>query len=126
MRKEVIGAGKDVTEAQENARIALGAGPLDDIQYEVIYAGKKGFLGFMSKPAQVKAYIETPDKEEKVAVKDEARLYIDALEKEIRKRIGRKIKISSGKKAHKVEIEYTDDRDLEALLKLIAGEDIFD
>ena len=65
MRKEVIGAGKDVTEAQENARIALGAGPLDDIQYEVIYAGKKGFLGFMSKPAQVKAYIETPDKEEK-------------------------------------------------------------
>ena len=46
--------------------------------------------------------------------------------KEIRKRIGRKIKISSGKKAHKVEIEYTDDRDLEALLKLIAGEDIFD
>ena len=65
MKKEVIASGKDVTEAQENARAALGAGPLDDVQYEVIYAGKKGFLGFMSKPAQVKAYIESPEKEEK-------------------------------------------------------------
>ena len=74
----------------------------------------------------VKSINTAPDKEEKTDTKDEARLYIDALEKEIRKRIGRKIKISSGKKAHKVEIEYTDDRDLEALLKLIAGEDIFD
>ena len=66
MKKEVIASGKDVTEAQENARAALGAGPLDDVQYEVIYAGKKGFLGFMSKPAQVRAYIESPEKEEKV------------------------------------------------------------
>lgn len=65
MKKEVIASGKDVTEAQENARAALGAGPLDDVQYEVIYAGKKGFLGFMSKPAQVRAYIESPEKEEK-------------------------------------------------------------
>ena len=65
MKKEVIASGKDVTEAQENARAALGAGPLDDVQYEVLYAGKKGFLGFMSKPAQVKAYIESPEKEEK-------------------------------------------------------------
>ncbi len=65
MKKEVIASGKDVTEAQENARAALGAGPLDDVQYEVIYAGKKGFLGFMSKPAQVRAYIESAEKEEK-------------------------------------------------------------
>ena len=65
MIKEVIASGKDVTEAQENARAALGAGLLDDVQYEVVYAGKKGFLGFMSKPAQVRAYIETPDKDEK-------------------------------------------------------------
>ncbi len=65
MKKEVIASGKDVTEAQEHARAALGAGPLDDVQYEVIYAGKKGFLGFMSKPAQVRAYIESPEKDEK-------------------------------------------------------------
>ena len=61
--KEVIATGKDVAEAQENAKAALGAGPLDDVSYDVIYAGKKGFLGFMSKPAQVRAYIEAPDKE---------------------------------------------------------------
>ena len=62
--REVTASGKDVTEAQENARLALGANLLDDVQYEVIYAGKKGFLGFMSKPAQVRAYIEAPDKED--------------------------------------------------------------
>ena len=62
MIKEVIASGQDVIEAKENARAALGAGPLDDVQFEVIYAGKKGFLGFMSKPAQVRAFIETPDK----------------------------------------------------------------
>ena len=62
--KEVIASGKDVAEAQENARLALGADLLDDVQYDVIYAGKKGFLGFMSKPAQVRAYIEGPDKED--------------------------------------------------------------
>ncbi len=59
-------------------------------------------------------------------IKKEADMYISALEKEVRKRIGRKIKIHTKGKTHKVEIEYTDDRDLETLLKLIAGEDIFD
>ena len=64
MIKEVIASGKDLAEAQENARLALGAGPLDDVQYDVVYLGKKGFLGFMSKPAQVRAYIETNDGED--------------------------------------------------------------
>ena len=30
MLKETIATGKDILEAQENARAALGAGPLDD------------------------------------------------------------------------------------------------
>lgn len=53
-------------------------------------------------------------------------LYIKEIEKQVRRKIGRKIKISSKGKNHKVEIEYTDDRDLENLLKLIAGDDIFE
>ena len=65
MLKEIIASGATVSEAQENAKAALGAGPLDDVKFEVIYAGKKGFLGFMSKPAQVRAYIEIPDAEDK-------------------------------------------------------------
>ena len=108
-----------------HARALLGlkdAEKIDSVA-EIVMAKE---LSVRATEALVKSINTTPDKEEKVVEKDEARLYIDALEKEIRKRIGRKIKISSGKKAHKVEIEYTDDRDLEALLKLIAGEDIFD
>lgn len=65
MIKEIIATGKDVAEAQENARQLLGANELDDVKFEIIYLGRKGFMGFGSKPAQVKAYIELPEKEEK-------------------------------------------------------------
>ena len=65
MIKEIIATGKDVIEAQANARQLLGASELDDVQFDVIYIGRKGFMGFGAKPAQVRAYIEIPDKEEK-------------------------------------------------------------
>ena len=61
MIKEITAAGKDILEAKDNARAALGAGELDDVQFEIIDAGTKGFLGFMSRPAKVRAYIELPD-----------------------------------------------------------------
>ena len=62
MIKEIIATGKDITEAQENARAALGAGPLDDVNFEVLHAGSKGIFGIIGvKPAQVKAFIEIPD-----------------------------------------------------------------
>ncbi len=65
MIKEIIATGKDVREAQDTARKLLGAGELDDVKFEIIYLGRKGFMGFGAKPAQVKAYIEIPEKEEK-------------------------------------------------------------
>ena len=66
MIKEVTALGKDITEAQENARAALGAGPLDDVKFEIIHAGSKGIFGIIGvKKAQVRAYIELPDAEEK-------------------------------------------------------------
>ena len=61
MLKEIIATGKDITLAKENARAALGAGPLDDVNFEIIDLGSRGFLGFMAKPAKVKATIEIPD-----------------------------------------------------------------
>ena len=64
MIKEIIATGQDVAEAQANARQLLGASELDDVKFEIIYLGRKGFMGFGSKPAQVKAYIEMPEKEE--------------------------------------------------------------
>ena len=65
MIKEITATGKDVQEAQATARQLLGASELDDVKFEIIYLGRKGFMGFGAKPAQVKAYIEIPDKEEK-------------------------------------------------------------
>ena len=65
MIKEIIATGKDVAEAQATARQLLGASDDADVKFEIIYLGRKGFMGFGSKPAQVKAYIEIPDKEEK-------------------------------------------------------------
>ncbi|MBQ9070052.1 MAG: Jag N-terminal domain-containing protein [Clostridia bacterium] len=64
MLKEIIATGKDINIAKENARAALGAGPLDDVNFEIIDLGSRGFLGFMAKPAKVKATIEIPDAHE--------------------------------------------------------------
>ena len=65
MVKEVIAVGKDIIEAKENAKAALGASELDDIQFEIIDGGTKGILGLFSRPAKVRAYIELPDTQEK-------------------------------------------------------------
>lgn len=62
MLKEVIATGKDIMEAKENARAALGAGPLDDVNFEILYTGSRGIFGIIGvKPAQVKATMELPD-----------------------------------------------------------------
>ena len=72
MIKEIIATGKDITEAQENARAALGAGPLDDVNFEVLHAGSKGIFGIIGvKPAQVRAYMELPEPEERHRRKSE-------------------------------------------------------
>ncbi len=72
MIKEIIASGKDVLEAKENARAALGASALDDVQFEVLHFGSKGIFGIIGvKPAQVRAYIELPDAEERHRIKSE-------------------------------------------------------
>ena len=66
MIKEVTAVGKTILEAQENARTALGAGELDDVQFEIVDAGSKGIFGIIGvRPAKVRAFIELPDVHEK-------------------------------------------------------------
>ena len=66
MIKEVTAVGKDILEAQENARVALGAGELDDVQFEIVDAGSKGIFGIIGvRPAKVRAFIELPETHEK-------------------------------------------------------------
>ncbi len=63
--KEVTAMGKDVIEAQENAKAALGVSALEDVKFEVIDGGTKGILGLFARPAKVRAYIEGEDAPEK-------------------------------------------------------------
>ncbi len=66
MIKEITAVGKDILEAKENAKIALGAGELDDVKFEIIDSGSKGIFGIIGvRPAKVRAYIELPDVHEK-------------------------------------------------------------
>jgi ParB family chromosome partitioning protein len=51
--------------------------------------------------------------------------YVAILEKKVRQTIGRRVRIVSGKRARKLEIEFSDDRDLENLLVSLCGKDIF-
>ncbi len=65
MIKEIKATGKDLLEAKENARAALGVSELDDVQFEILDGGTKGILGLFSRPAMVRAYIELPDAPER-------------------------------------------------------------
>ena len=66
MIKEITAVGKDIFEAKENAKVALGAGELDDVQFEVLDSGSKGIFGIIGvRPAKVRAFIELPDAPEK-------------------------------------------------------------
>ena len=65
MIKEAKGFGATIDEAKENAIKNLGASELDDIQFEVVAMPKKKVLGiFGGCDAEVRAYIEVPDKKE--------------------------------------------------------------
>ncbi len=61
MLKEIITAGKNVTEAKENAFAALGVSAEDDVQFEIVDLGTKGIFGIGARPTKVRAFIEIPD-----------------------------------------------------------------
>lgn len=66
MIKEAIGFGATVDEAKEDAILKLGAKIEEDVQIEIISLPKKKVLGiFGGARAEVKAYVERPDKPNK-------------------------------------------------------------
>ena len=63
MIKEAIGFGATVDEAKEDAIFKLGAKLEEDIQFEIVSLPKKKVLGlFGGSQAEVKAFVERPDK----------------------------------------------------------------
>lgn len=72
------------------------------------------------------AYVKKTDEiteEKPVSVKDVD--YSKNLEKKIEKTLGRRVKIVEGKRSKKLELEYTDNDDLEKLLKALCGDTFF-
>ncbi len=71
MIKEAIGFGDTIDEAKEKAISELNASDFDDIQFEILTMPKKKTLGlFGGSKAEVRVFIEIPDKKVKTAKKN--------------------------------------------------------
>ena len=68
---------------------------------------------------------EVPATEED-AVAMQRRVYMKDLEDKVRTRLGRKVKIHETPRKKTVELTYEDDKDLENILKILVGQDIFE
>ena len=65
-----------------------------------------------------------PDLAEKDAI-NQRKIYMRELEHRVTANLGRRAKITATPRKKVIEIAYSDDDDLEALLKSICGADIF-
>ena len=76
--------------------------------------------------ALVKKMLSAPEREEESSPAVRTVDYKAELEKKLRTRLGRSVHIKDKGRVKKLELEYTDNDDLEALLVAICGKDIFD
>ena len=114
MIKEAIGFGATVDEARENAILKLGAKLEEDVQIEIISLPKKKVLGiFGGAQAEVKAYVERPDKPAKKNNKPEKKAQPQAKPEKKEKAPKQEVKKAESK-AEKVEIEAVDQSQIDA------------
>lgn len=64
---------------------------------------------------------ETPEE----APLDQRTVYMKDLEERMMRTLGRRVKIRQGSRKRVVELSFEDDKDLEELLRSLAGQDIF-
>ncbi len=78
----------------------------------------------------VRKYNTVPEEEPEVTEETNAamqrRIYMKDLEDKARTRLGRKVKIHETNRKKTVELTFEDDEDLESLLKILVGQDIFE
>ena len=114
---EVMRLVEEETLSAGHARAILGA-PTPALQKE---AAKRVIAGQLS-VRQTEALIKTLQKEKKEPSKAETpdlSLYLGELEKDLAGRLGRKVKIAHKGKKGRIELEYYNEQDLEALLALL-------
>lgn len=75
--------------------------------------------------AAVKKANEVKFEEEEEKVHPQIKVYMKELERKAMSSLGRKVRISRSTKKKIVELSYSDDEDLEALLKSLCGNDFF-
>ena len=110
-----------------NARALLGLidkSGIADLAKKVVAKGlsvrlTEELVRVMNKKAKEADKKEQKDNEFKVD-------YIAALEKRVTSYIGRRVKIYQTGKRKKIELEYSDDNDLENILKTLCGQSFFD
>lgn len=115
-----------------HARALLSLGNDDDILTALqVVVGKELSVRETEKLVKniIKEKKQVPDDEKKTLKQKEHEIYISSLEEKISSKLGRKSFIASSKKndgSGKLEIEYYSTEDLEALLKNLCGNNIFD
>lgn len=108
MIKEAIGFGATVDEAKEDAILKLGAKIEEDVQIEIISLPKKKVLGlFGGAQAEVKAYVERPDKPAKKNNKPAKKAETQA-KTEKKEKIQKQEPKKAEPKVEKAEIEAVD------------------
>lgn len=69
---------------------------------------------------------EQEDEQPEEAPLDQRSVYMKDLEERMMRTLGRRVKIRQGARKRVVELSFEDDKDLEELLKSLAGQDIFE
>jgi len=69
---------------------------------------------------------EVEELSEEDTEKLQKKVYMKDLEQKVQTRMGRKVRITQTGRKKTVEISYEDDGDLEDLLKLLVGDDLFE
>lgn len=114
MIKEAIGFGATVDEAREDAILKLGAKLEEDVQIEIISLPKKKVLGiFGGAQAEVKAYVERPDKSAKKNNKPEKKVQNNPKPEKKEKAQKQETKKAESK-VEKPEIEAVDQSQIDA------------
>jgi ParB family chromosome partitioning protein len=124
---EVLALLKEGKITNGHARAILG---LDDEEKMVFLAQKvhERDLSVREVERLVKKMLEEQDVVELTVTKDQSvqrRVYMRELERKMMDRLGRRVKINQTTKKKTVELTFDSDSDLEELLTLICGSDLF-
>ena len=120
---EMLKAG-DITTGHAKALLGLST---DDEEKVILLAKRivERGLSVREVEAAVKRANEASFEEEEETEHPQIKVYMKELERKAMSTLGRKVRISRSSKKKIVELSYSDDEDLEALLLALCGNDIF-